>query len=128
MTKFFKIAIRTFLILMVVYLILIVITRSVFIVSPMRSDSMRPLIASNDIVVATKWFHTASLRTGDLVVVEIYTPAGDLTVRKIEQQPDTPTGQFYLRAVNTNGVDSKWLGALPARNIKGKVIWIIKQN
>jgi len=126
MRTFTKIAVMTVLILIAVSLLFVLVVRSLFIVSPMRTGSMQPLIASNDIVVASKWFHVASLRSGDLVVADIPIPGGsrDLTVRKIEQQPDTPAGQFYLRAVSTNGLDSKWFGALPASNIVGKVIWI----
>jgi signal peptidase I len=95
----------------------------------MSTDSMRPLIATNDIVVAAKWFHMASLRAGDLVVADIPIPKGRvLTIRQIEQQPNIPAGQFYLRAVNTNGIDSRQFGALPAKDIRGRVIWIMKGN
>ena len=89
---------------------------------------MLPLIASNDIVVAVKWFHTSSLHSGDLVVADIPIPGGGsvLTVRKIEQQTNTPVGQFYLRAVNTNGLDSHFFGPLPVAAIQGRVIWIIR--
>ena len=88
---------------------------------------MQPLIVTDSIIVAVKRFHAASLRSGDLVVVDIPTPEGRvLTVRKIEQQPDTMAGQFYLRAVNTNGYDSRQFGALQVADIRGKVIWIFR--
>jgi signal peptidase I len=106
------------------------IIRVSFIVSPMRSNSMYPLIESNDIVVATKMFRVTSLRSGNLIVASIPIPGGghELTVREIEQQSDAPTGMYYLRAVNTNGLDSRWFGALSASNILGRVIWLIKRN
>ena len=111
------------------------ILRVAFLFTVMDSDSMLPLVKGNstptshdgDFVVAARWFRTASLRTGDLVVVDIPTAMGPvLTIRKIEQQADTPAGQFYLRAVKTNGIDSRQFGALPAKDLQGKVIWIKK--
>jgi signal peptidase I len=123
-----KIGLRVILGLVAVYLVVLVLAHSVFIYARMGGDSMSPLIGSNDFVVATRWFHTASLHNGDLVMASIPTPGGAIihTVRKIEQQPDTPTGQFYLLGLATNAVDSRWLGAFPARDIRAKVIWIIK--
>jgi signal peptidase I len=128
MRPFTKIAVRTVLILIAAFLLFVVVVRSLFIVSPMRTGSMLPLIATNDIVVATKLFHTSSLRSGDLVVADIPIPDGShiLTVRKIEQQTNTPAGQFYLQAASTNGLDSHFFGALPASAIRGRVIWIIR--
>jgi signal peptidase I len=128
MRTFTKIAVRTVLILVAVFVLFVVAARSLFIVSPMRTGSMQPLIASNDIVVATKWFRVTSLRSGDLVVADIPIPDGsrDLTIRKIEQQTNTPAGQFYLSAVSTNGIDSRFFGALPAADIRGRVIWIFR--
>ena len=115
-------------ILAAVFLFFVVVARSLFIVSPMKTGSMQPLIATNDIVVAAKWFHISSLRDGDLVVADIPISGGGsvLTVRKIEQQTNTPAGQFYLRAASITGVDSHSFGALPAAAIRGKVIWIFK--
>jgi signal peptidase I len=128
MRTFTKIALRTVLILIAAFLLFVVVVRSLFIVSPMQTGSMQPLIATNDIVVATKLFHTSSLRSGDLVVADIPIPDRShiLTVRKIEQQTNTPAGQFYLQASSTNGLDSHFFGALPASAIRGRVIWIIR--
>jgi type IV secretory pathway protease TraF len=106
-----------------------------FSVMEMGSPSMQPLVAgqgappsrSGDWVLVAKWFHTASLRTGDLVVVNIPTSTGRVrTLRKIEQQPDTPAGQFYVKAVSNSGIDSRQFGPFPASNIYGRVIWIIR--
>lgn len=115
-------------ILIAASLLFVVVVRSLLIVSPMRTGSMQPLIATNDIVVATKLFHTSSLRSGDLVVADIPIPDGShiLTVRKIEQQTNTPAGQFYLQAASTKGLDSHFFGALPASAIRARVIWIIR--
>jgi signal peptidase I len=128
MRTFTKIAVRSVLILILVCVLFVIAVRSLFIVSPMRTGSMQPLIATNDIVVATKLFHTSSLRSGDLVVADIPIPDGShiLTVRKIEQQTNTPAGQFYLQAASTNGLDSHFFGALPASAIRGRVIWIYR--
>src|ERR1017187_686052 len=128
MRTFTKIALRTVLILIAAFLLFVVVVRSLFIVSPMQTGSMQPLIATNDIVVATKLFHTSSLRSGDLVVADIPIPDGShiLTVRKIKQQTNTPAGQFYLQAASTNGLDSHFFGALPASAIRGRVIWIFR--
>jgi signal peptidase I len=122
-----KISVRVVIGLVVVYLVLLLLAHSVFITARMSSGSMSPLIGSNDVVIATRLFHTTSLRSGDLVLVSL--PLGEhsvLTVRKIEQQTNTPAGQFYLQAVSTNGVDSRFLGALPAADIRGRVIWIAR--
>ena len=96
---------------------------------------MQPVIAGQgappshvgDLLVITRWFRVASLRTGDLVTVDIPTPTGRVrTVRRIEQQPDTPVGQYFVRAVSDSGIDSRQFGPLPASNIYGRVIWIIQ--
>ena len=106
-----------------------------FSVMEMGSTSMQPLVAGQgappsrigDFVVVAKWFRVASLRTGDLVTVDIPTPTGRVrTVRRIEQQPDTPAGQFYVRAANDSGIDSRQFGPLPASDIHGRVVWILR--
>jgi signal peptidase I len=128
MRTFVKIAIRAVLILVVFFVLFVLVVRSLFIVSPMRTGSMQPLIASNDIVIAAKWFKVASLRNGDLVVVALLIPGGSkiLTIRKIEQQTNTPAGQFYLIAASTNGIDSRRLGAFQTADIRGRVIRIFR--
>jgi len=96
---------------------------------------MEPLVKGNttpnshdgDFVIAARWFSAASLHSGDLVVADIPTPTGQvLTIRQIEQQPDTPAGKFYLRSTGTNGIDSRQFGAWPAELIRARVIWILK--
>lgn len=128
MRTFTKIAVRSALILILVCLIFVVVVRRAFIVSPMPTDSMQPLISTNSTIVAAKWFRMASLHSGDFVIADIPLPDSKrvLTVRQIEQEPDTPAGQFYLRAANTNGWDSRQFGALPASNIVGRVLWVLK--
>jgi hypothetical protein len=60
-------------------------------------------------------------------MVTIPTAAGPVsTIREIEQQPDTPAGKFYLRAVNTNGIDSRQFGAVPKESIRAKVFWVAR--
>jgi type IV secretory pathway protease TraF len=128
MRTFTKIEVRTALILILACLIFVVVVRAAFIVSPMPTDSMQPLISTNSTIVAARWFRTASLHSGDFVIADIPLPDSKrvLTVRQIEQQPDTPAGQFYLRAANTNGWDSRQFGTLPASNIVGRVLWVLK--
>jgi signal peptidase I len=128
MKTFIKIVVRTILILIVAFVLFVVVVRSFFIILPMPTNSMRPLLTTNDVVVAAKWFHVNSLRNGDLVVVALPIPDGSkiLTVRKIDQQTNTPAGQFYLSAAGTNGVDSRQLGTLPAADIRGRVVRIFK--
>lgn len=130
MRTFIKIAVRTVLILIAIFLLLVLVVRSFFIVLPMPTNSMRPLLTTNDVVVAKKWFDASSLQNGDLVVVSLPIQDGKgtkiLTVRIIDQQTNTPTGQFYLSAAGTNGVDSKFLGTLPAADIRGKIIRVYK--
>jgi hypothetical protein len=133
MRRFIKIAVSTVLILAAAFLLFSVAVRSSFIVMRMYTNTMQPLITTNDVVIAAKHFNVASLRSGDLVVVDIgpylqsYPPVSHmLTVRKIEQQTNPLAGQFYLRAVSTNGIDSRQLGALPAAAIRGRVIWILR--
>ena len=127
MRKFIKIAVSTVLILVAAFLLFGVAVRSLFIVMRMSTGTMQPLITTNDIVIAARHFDVASLRSGDLVVVVL--PVGDNsipTVRKIAQQTNTPAGQFYLVATGTNSIDSRQLGALPAADIRGKVIQIVR--
>ena len=128
MKTFTKIAVRSVLILILVCVLFVIVVRLLFIVSPMRTGSMQPLITTNDIVVATKLFHASSLRSGDMVIADIPIPDGShvLTIRTIEQQTNTPDGQFYLKAASTNGLDSHSFGALPASAIRGRVIWIYR--
>lgn len=122
-----RIAIKGTVLIMVAVILTLVMIRSIFLIWQMPNDTMLPLIRSNDIVVATRWFQSGALRSGDLVVVEVPTPVGNFpTVREIHQQSNTPPGEFYVEAINTNGVDSRQCGALPAKNIKGKVLKIIR--
>lgn len=128
MKKFLKIVLATVLIFIVAFALFVVVVRSVFIVMPMPTNSMQPLLTTNDVVVAKKRFDISSLHNGDLVVVNLSIPDGTkiLTVRIIDQRTNTPAGQFYLSAADTNGIDSKFLGTLPAADIRGKVIHIFK--
>lgn len=128
MKTFARIAVRMILVLILVCLILVMVVRKAFIVSPESPYSMQPLISTNSTIIAAKWFRTASLHSGDFVVVNIPLPDNKrvLTVRQIEQQPDTPAGLFYLRAADTNGIDSRQCGSLPASNIVARVWWVIK--
>jgi signal peptidase I len=116
-----------------VFAVVIVVLFSGFSVMEMGSTSMQPVITgkgeppshAGDLVLATKWFRVAALRTGDLVIVDIPTPTGRVrTVRRIEQQPDTPAGQFFVRA--ESGIDSRQFGPLPASDIHGRVVWILR--
>ena len=115
--------------------IALIMARASFLCARMDSPSMEPVVKGNttpqshdgDCVVAWRWFRGASLRSGDLVLVDIPTPTGQVrTIRQIEQQPGIPVGQFYLRAVSTNGLDSRRFGTLPAQAIRGRVVWILK--
>jgi len=115
--------------------VVIVVSFSGFSVMEMGSTSMQPVIAgqgappshAGDLLVVTRWFRVASLRTGDLVTVDIPTPMGRVrTVRRIEQQPDTPAGRFYFRAASDSGIDSRQFGPLPASDIRGRVVWILR--
>ena len=121
-----KITLRVVIGLVAVYLVLLLLAHSVFIVARMGSESISPRIGANDFVIATKWFRTTTLHSGDLVLVTLQSPDGHsvVTVREIEQQTNTPPGEFYLQAAKTNGIDSRFLGALPASDIRGRVIWI----
>lgn len=101
----------------------------------MGSTSMEPLIGGQgsppsrrgDTIVVAKWFRVASLRPGDLVVVDIPTPTGRVrTVRRVERRADAPVGCFYLRAESDNGIDSRYFGPLPGSDIKGKVVAVLK--
>jgi signal peptidase I len=123
-----KITLRVVIGLVAVYLVVLLLAHSVFVVARMGSDSMSPLIGSNDFVIATRCFRTASLHSGDLVLVRLPLPGGDsvVTVRRIEQQTNTPAGEFYLQAAKTNGIDSRFLGALPSSDIRGRVLWITR--
>ena len=128
MRTFIKIAVRTVLVLIIVFVLFVVVVRSLFIVLPVPTNSMRPLLTTNDVAVAAKWFRVDLLHNGDLVVVALPIPDGSkiLTVRKIDQQTNTPAGQFYLSAAGTNGIDSRQLRTLPAADIRGRVIRIFR--
>ena len=108
-----------------------------FYIMEMGSTSMQPLISgqgdppshSGDFVVVARYFRTGSLRTGDLVVVDVPTPTGRVrTVRQIQQQPNTPAGQFYVRAIAEGGIDSRQFGPLLRHEIRGRVVWIHKRS
>ena len=126
---------RVVIVLIAVCAVVFVVLFSGFSVMEMGSTSMQPVIAgqsappsrAGDLVVVAKWFRVASLRTGDFVTVDIPTPTGRVrTVRRIEQQPDTPAGQFYFRAARDSGIDSRQFGPLPASDIHGRVVWILR--
>ncbi len=126
---------RVLIVILAVGVVVAVILFSGFSVMEMGSTSMQPVISgqgappsrAGDLVVIAKWFRVASLRTGDLVAVDIPTPTGRVrTVRRIEQQPDTLAGQFYVRAASESGIDSRQFGPLPASDIHGRVIWILR--
>lgn len=123
------------LVVLTVFVFVVIVICCGFSVMLMGSGSMQPVITgqgmtgynAGDLVVVAKWFRVDSLRTGDLVAVDIPTPSGRVrTVRRIEQQADTPAGKFYLRAASDNGIDSRQFGPLPASDIRGKVIWILR--
>jgi hypothetical protein len=121
------IAVSTVLILVAAFLLFVVAVRSFFIVMEMSTNTMQSLITTDDVVIAARYFDVASLRSGDLVVVVLPVGTNSIpTVRKIEQQTNTPAGQFYLVATSTNGIDSRFLGPLPAADIRGKVIRILR--
>ena len=128
MKRFFKIVVATILVFIVVFVLFVVVVRSFFIVMPMPTNSMKPLLTTNDVVVAKKSFDVTSLHNGDLVVVDLPIPDGTkiFTVRIIDQRTNTPAGQFYLSAAGTNGIDSRMIGTLPAADIRGNVVRIYK--
>ena len=106
---------------------IIVFAHYALFVSTMKSTSMYPLIATNDIVVASKWFGRGALHVDDLVVVKITAPFGvDLTVRKIGARPNVPANCFYVYAVNTNGLFLVSSNIVPSEDILGKVEYIIR--
>ena len=127
MGKIRAIALKITFVLAAIYLTLLLLAHSVFILLRMGGNSMSPVIKSNDLVVATCWFRVASLHNGDLVVADFAaSPSPIRTIRRIEQQKNTPNGQFYLLASETNGLDSRFTGPLSSQAIRGKIIWIIK--
>lgn len=137
MRALFKSKKRVVLVLLVFCAIAIAVLATQFAVMEMVSTSMEPLISGQgkppsrrgDLLIIKRWFRISSLRTGDLVVVDIPAPNGRVrTVRKIDQQPDTPAGQFYVRAVSKTGIDSRSFGPLPAQDIRGRVVWIIRRS
>ncbi len=123
--------IRSVIALLAVLLLIAVVAFSGFSVMEMASTSMEPLITGRgsppshdgDLVVFAKWFSLDSLRAGDLVVVNVPTPDGRaLTVRKVEQQPDTPAGHVYVRSAQDGGIDSRQFGPLSSSHIHGRVV------
>lgn len=130
MKTFTKSALRKVLALLALSLVLLALARSMFIVDRMGGSSMSPLIAPNDIVIATRWFRSGSLRSGDLVIVDVPDPSCHSTfpyVRRVRQK--TPTDQFRFETANTNCYESivmRDVGALPAEEIRGRVIWIVR--
>lgn len=95
--------------------------------SPLVNGSTTPRAHDGDTVISSRWFRQSSVRTGDLLVADIPTPGGRIrTVRRVEQQAGTPAGWYYLRAISTNGYDSRHFGLLPAKDIRGKVLWVYR--
>ena len=107
--------------------LIVMAVRSTFIIFSMPNDTMSPIVPRNSVVVGLKWFHRHSLRNGDIVMVDLPLTVGPtFAVRMVKQQTNTPPDYIFIRAANTNGIDSVWLGPLPKGDIKAKVIWIFK--
>ena len=125
----------------IVFIIVVLITvyylRHEYGLAQMESPTMEPIIheksnssSIGDFILYRKHFKVSSLRSGDLVVVNLKTSYGNIcTVRMIDNHSDSPSGFFYVVSVNQkkHGIDSSSLGAIPSSDIIGKVVHIIKR-
>lgn len=126
---------KWFVVALIAIIGLIIILRMVFSVTAMASTDMEPDIQgmgkppthAGDLVVFTRLFRFADLRPGQFVVMDLQTPNGAIsTVRAIDKVMDN--GRFMVSAKKDSGIDSRTVGAIESEAIKGKVVWIIRQN
>lgn len=106
-----------------------------FSIGEMGSTSMEPAIRGQGVPPSGRGDHILILTTfrfgapkeGDLVVVEIPTPAGPVeTVRRIVRIERSDDLRFFVESLDPMGIDSRHFGSLPTQKLKGKVLHVFR--
>ena len=106
-----------------------------FSVREMATISMEPAIRgqgapplrSGDYVLILTTFRFGAAKEGDLVLVEIPTPSGDVeTIRRISRIERGDTFRVFVEALDPLGIDSRHFGGLPEQALKGKVLHVFR--
>ncbi len=85
------------------------------------SDSMLPTLQTGDILIIN---HLSALNKGDIAVFK--GPDGERWVKRV----DSVVGDYYylLGDNRQQSLDSRHIGAVPKRNVYGRVIKVISPN
>jgi hypothetical protein len=106
-----------------------------FSIREMATISMEPAIRgqgsppsrSGDYVLILTTFRFGAAKAGDLVLVEIPTPSGDVeTIRRIVRIERSDNVRVFLEALDPLGIDSRHFGGLPEQKLKGKVLHVFR--
>jgi hypothetical protein len=81
-------------------------------------DSMLPTLSHGDWTLGIR---SGDLRVGDLVVVAMPDRPGFLIVKRVAAA-DTTDGSFWLEADNSDGVDSRQFGWVPAQSVRARLV------
>lgn len=101
----------------------------------MASDSMMPLIRgqgsppsrNGDYVFLLTSLRFSRIKEGDLVLVEIPTPYGEVeTIRRIKRIEHGEHLRFIVESLDPKGIDSRQFGPLPSEKLKAKVLHVFK--
>jgi nickel-type superoxide dismutase maturation protease len=88
-----------------------------------RGRSMQPLLEPGDRVLVDRWtFRQRSPRVGEVVLVHA---AGDRPlVKRVTRAPERIAGEIWVEGDNASASDdSRRFGALPARSVRGRVVF-----
>jgi signal peptidase I len=90
-----------------------------------RGESMLPLLADGDMVLAVNWrWLPGGLKAGDRVVFRhpIYG-----TLVKLVDELRPATGQLTVRGTRAVSLDSQEFGPIPLSTVLGKVVWVVRK-
>jgi signal peptidase I len=90
-----------------------------------KEDSLAPDFQEGDFVVTIKIpLLRLNLRLGDIVVFR--QPEYGILIKKVERF--TPDGEsLFVVGSHPNSIDSRRFGAVPRRDLIGKVIWHVRK-
>ena len=90
-----------------------------------KGESMLPLLAEGDLVLAVDWYWlVGGLRPGDRVVFR-HPDYGTLV--KLVDEIRSAQGQLTVRGTRPVSLDSQEFGPLPVSAVLGKVVWLVKR-
>jgi nickel-type superoxide dismutase maturation protease len=90
-----------------------------------KGESMLPLLAEGDLVLAADWYWLVGApRPGDRVVFR-HPDYGTLV--KLVDEVRADKGQLTVRGTRPVSLDSQEFGPIPFDALLGKVIWVVKK-